>query len=1157
MCTPDGTAIGTDSLCAPSPAWLTRENQVPTGCQDVDDCAARPCANGGTCTDRGQETQLPTDAGTFTCACATGWVGDTCKEDIDECADKTHTCDPNADCINTPGAFDCICRIFEVAEPEFSGPGRMSGWEGPGFNPETEDGPPGCTDIPDCERFTPCQNGGTCAEGVQGSGQYACTCTYGWTNANCDIDENECENGVEDCHENAFCTNTDGSWACTCNDCYTGDGRYCFDADDCEFSPCANGGTCTDVGSCAFECDCLIGWRGKTCEDDWNECTMGIHTCHDDAICINNDGSFSCKCDTGFSGDGYRVCNDIDDCVYYQEAKPNFPIIGSNVCLHGVGGDGCVDAGPNIFICTCIKGWVDANCDMNDNECQNGRGEEEGQNRCHKYATCTNTEGSYTCRCNHGYTGDGTICTDISDCNGDTCGHGQCTDTGVGSFRCTCDEGWTDKTCSFNIDECSALTHECHDDATCDDGDGSYTCTCNIGYTGDGRGDCTDVDDCGSAPCEHGTCYDKGPAVYGCKCDQGWRDYNCDFDVNECYLGTHNCHIEGRCVNTPGGFYCRCLSGMEGDGYQTSHVHNGATAVDMFMERQCENEGGRIVTCKFKEQNSYDKVAKKKPELVDGLTFLGFYLNTEHQYRDHVGKSELIGTNAIGCVDLDDCDPARDGKGPPDDPCSPDYGDCKDMGRNKYYCECVRGWGGLDCMMDCNECEDGAGDPKCPGHTCTPNTATCENSAGSYMCMCQQDFWGTAYDDDVHNRIFPVYPGGCNPCTTCGVGYKVIRPCMQMEPEESKGKPNLDGTYRICGYQDGCGPERGAEPAFKNSHTQDSLCGDIDECADNLDNCDPRAKCINTVGSFTCTCMIDLQFWGDGITCQPCTTCGPGYKEEQDCTSLTDRICRLDLDDGLFLIQSQADDTPQCLMFDGEMKSYYPERYNWGYSDVLCGAIPSPLCSYTDKRWCQLMKLVEQREAVFRLTHITRDFYTIENNADGAGWRCLGFSHEGDWAYPELMTWGLPGDPLCGFAAANGATPEENLLVNGQAVWKLIPLNRHLTKFSLMIDATANDKADWACIFFDNGGQATNPSRAPTARSNGKWGHGGDFCGISCIAPECTDPIAKLLKNKQAVWILTPLCKKAKKANEKGANPEIIFDECPLDTEETGEEVAR
>ena len=37
---------------------------------------------------------------------------------------------------------------------------------------------------------------------------------------------------------------------------------------------------------------------------------------------------------------------------------------------------------------------------------------------------------------------------------------------------------------------------------------------------------------------------------------------------------------------------------------------------------------------------------------------------------------------------------------------------------------------------------------------------------------------------------------------------------------------------------------------------------DIDECATNTTICDSRAICMNTVGSFTCTCQVGLT--GDG-----------------------------------------------------------------------------------------------------------------------------------------------------------------------------------------------------------------------------------------------------------------------------------------------------
>ena len=33
-----------------------------------------------------------------------------------------------------------------------------------------------------------------------------------------------------------------------------------------------------------------------------------------------------------------------------------------------------------------------------------------GENDCHENATCKNTNGSFTCECDPGYTGDGRLC---------------------------------------------------------------------------------------------------------------------------------------------------------------------------------------------------------------------------------------------------------------------------------------------------------------------------------------------------------------------------------------------------------------------------------------------------------------------------------------------------------------------------------------------------------------------------------------------------------------------------------------------------------------------------------------------------------------------------------------------------------------------------
>ncbi|EYB83149.1 hypothetical protein Y032_0342g3044 [Ancylostoma ceylanicum] len=70
---------------------------------------------------------------------------------------------------------------------------------------------------------------------------------------------------------------------------------------------------CRPVGP-SYRCECLPGYQAKrdqssalgwNCQD-LNECERGDHTCDHYAVCHNTDGSFTCQCRPGYTGDGHH-----------------------------------------------------------------------------------------------------------------------------------------------------------------------------------------------------------------------------------------------------------------------------------------------------------------------------------------------------------------------------------------------------------------------------------------------------------------------------------------------------------------------------------------------------------------------------------------------------------------------------------------------------------------------------------------------------------------------------------------------------------------------------------------------------------------------------------------------------------------------------------
>ena len=222
----------------------------------------------------------------------------------------------------------------------------------------------------DCGNVLTCQNGGGVEVGTTTRDGCTCQCTYaannlqGWTGTECETNIDECDGGTHNCHANAQCTDTDGSFTCACKAGYEGNGVECTDVDECDpngdqtDNPCGDHGTCSTPSLDMYMCTCAAGWQGTNC-DVAGGCSATVNTSKtsgDDGTlhCINGQiggttGDCTCTCVDGVVG--ASCTEDLDECA-------------SSPCEKGV----CTDSTNNTdinfgdFNCACPEGWTSKNC---------------------------------------------------------------------------------------------------------------------------------------------------------------------------------------------------------------------------------------------------------------------------------------------------------------------------------------------------------------------------------------------------------------------------------------------------------------------------------------------------------------------------------------------------------------------------------------------------------------------------------------------------------------------------------------------------------------------------------------------------------------------------------------------------------------------------
>ncbi|XP_047633267.1 adhesion G protein-coupled receptor E1 isoform X2 [Phacochoerus africanus] len=416
--------------------------------------------------------------------------------DIDECSQSPPVCGPHSICKNLPGRYRCSC-LTGFSSP--TGNNWILGKKGRFI----------CTDVNECANPKTCPEHAICRNSV---GSYSCVCKPGFESSRGKMsvqgpgqmcrDIDECSQSPPACGPHSVCRNLPGSYKCSCLPGFsspTGDdwipakggGFACVDINE-----CLQSGVCPEHSQCSnslgsYSCSCHVGFTSTNsiCEDV-DECTKP-RTCPEHATCRNSVGSYSCVCKPGFESSSGKMsvqgpgemCRDIDEC------SQSPPACGPHSVCRNL---------PGSYKCSCLPGfssptgddWIPAKgggfaC-VDINEClQSGV--------CPEHSQCSNSLGSYSCSCHVGFTSTNSICEDVDECaNPRACPeHASCRNS-VGSYSCVCKPGFESSTGKMGIqgpgetcrdvDECSSNSTLCGPSSVCTNLPGKYSCSCLPGF---------------------------------------------------------------------------------------------------------------------------------------------------------------------------------------------------------------------------------------------------------------------------------------------------------------------------------------------------------------------------------------------------------------------------------------------------------------------------------------------------------------------------------------------------------------------------------------------------------------------------------------------------------------------------------------------------
>ncbi|KTG32146.1 hypothetical protein cypCar_00022222 [Cyprinus carpio] len=324
-------------------------------------CEPNPCQNKALC------YSLPGD---FYCACPEDYEGKTCENRKDHC--KTTPCQVIDSCTITVASNSSDGGVRHINSNVCGSRGHCISQPGGNFTCTCELGFTGTychENVNDCVS-NPCQNGGTCIDGIS---SFQCFCPDGWEGDLCNLNVNECS--LSPCKNAGHCVDLVNDFYCECANGWKG--KTCHSRENqCDATTCSNGGTCYDHGD-TFRCACAPGWGGSTCNTAKNS-TCASSPCLNGGTCVGGGDTFTCICKDGWEGP--TCAQNINDC------NPH-PCYNGGICVDGV----------NWFRCECAPGFAGPDCRINIDECQSSP--------CAYGATCVDEINGFRCVCPLGRTG--------------------------------------------------------------------------------------------------------------------------------------------------------------------------------------------------------------------------------------------------------------------------------------------------------------------------------------------------------------------------------------------------------------------------------------------------------------------------------------------------------------------------------------------------------------------------------------------------------------------------------------------------------------------------------------------------------------------------------------------------------------------------------